>query len=68
MTHRISTKREDEAKHIKSHAKPDPVTQLQQLHSSGGGLSAKVANAYLTTVRADRKQWRKCGTISTATA
>lgn len=41
MTHRISIKREDEAKHIKSLAKPDPVILLQQLHSSGGGLSAK---------------------------
>lgn len=36
-------------------AKPDPVALLQQLHSTGEGLSAKVAKAYLKEVRRDRQ-------------
>jgi len=38
--------------------RPDPVALLQQLHSSGEGLSAKTAKAYLAEVREDRKKWR----------
>jgi hypothetical protein len=39
-------------------SKPDPVALLQQLHSSGEGLPAKTAKAYLAEVREDRKHWR----------
>ena len=35
--------------------KPDPVAMLQQLHATGGGLSAQVAKAYLKDVRRDRQ-------------
>jgi hypothetical protein len=35
--------------------KPDPLALLQQLHSTGGGLTAKVAKAYLKDVRRDRQ-------------
>jgi hypothetical protein len=36
----------------------DPVAQLQQLHSGGGGMSSKMAEDYLTKIRKDRRQWR----------
>ena len=36
-------------------AKPDPVALLEQLHSTGEGLPAKVAKAYLKEVRRDRQ-------------
>jgi hypothetical protein len=42
----------------KPEPRPDPVALLQQLHSSGEGLSAKAAKAYLAEVREDRKKWR----------
>lgn len=38
--------------------RPDPVALLQQLHTSGEGLPAKAAKAYLAGVREDRKKWR----------
>ena len=38
--------------------KPDPVAMLRQLHSSGAGLAATSANAYLAEVRKDRRHWR----------
>lgn len=39
-------------------AKPDPAEMLKKLLQSGEGLTASSAKAYLTEVRADRKQWR----------
>jgi hypothetical protein len=39
-------------------SKPDPVAMLKQLHTSGAGLSASSAKAYLSDVREDRKKWR----------
>lgn len=38
--------------------KPDPVAMLQHLHSSGAGLAAASANAYLVEVRKARQRWR----------
>jgi len=39
-------------------AKPDPVALLKELHAAGQGLDAEVADAYLTEVREDRRNWR----------
>ena len=39
-------------------SRPDPVAMLHQLHSSGAGLPAASAKAYLSEVRQARKTWR----------
>ena len=39
-------------------AKPDPLSLLDALHRSGGGLTAAEAASYLTAVHEDRKSWR----------
>ena len=36
----------------------DPIALLKQLQTSGEGLSASAAKAYLKEVREDRKKWR----------
>jgi hypothetical protein len=38
--------------------KADPVTMLRQLHRDGGGLTAAVADSYLTEIREGRTHWR----------
>ena len=38
--------------------KADPVAMLRQLHRNGGGLTAAVADSYLTEIREDRTPWR----------
>ena len=38
--------------------KADPIAMLEKLQTSGEGLSAAAAKAYLKEVREDRKQWR----------
>jgi predicted transcriptional regulator len=40
-------------------ARPDPVSMLQKLHASGGGLTAETAERYLAEVRRDRDSWRR---------
>ena len=38
--------------------KTDPIALLEELHTTGQGLAPEVAEAYLTEVREDRKEWR----------
>ncbi len=37
---------------------PDPVAMLRDLHAQGLGVDPRRANAYLSTIRAERKHWR----------
>lgn len=36
----------------------DPVAMLRQLHRDGGGLTAAVADSYLSEIREGRTEWR----------
>ena len=38
--------------------KINPIALLEELHTAGQGLAPHVAEAYLTEVREDRKEWR----------
>lgn len=48
----------EQAERLSEREKRDPAALLRELHEKEGGLSSTAADAYLSEVREDRKQWR----------
>ena len=38
--------------------KPDPISMLQRLHESGGGIAPARAKTWMAEIRENRKHWR----------